>query len=538
MIRSTARMTPLLFAVLALAAGAASADVYVTSPETGRIVVMDGAGQITRVIGAAGGLAQPWAIAVDAHRNLLVTDYAAGRVLRYAADGSDASIVATRIPKPDGLSVAPSGDLFLVSRDETDRSPRLRLRADTSDSTDQLLRDVWMIPSAGGAAVRIASIGVSNRLAGTATLTSGPYAGDLLVLSTLPGMIARLSRTGPADFARDADFATGIPGEPTGITVTRTGRVLVSTSDGRVIAYSETGQRLSPDFATGLAAGPSRISENFDGVVHITHPGSNVINRYDAHANRLADLTVGAYPAAAALTSACVPTPAGQLVTVSPAAGVNVTYDNVTQAGETCLVTTALGAGTTVTPQMNTIPSYARKLWEDPGFVVYQLTTTALFTDTIASDFFSMNPDARVLHASGSGNVMQDTTVLVTPEDPRARTKTFSEFVVYLDTRPRSDVILDKLNRLQEELDTFGANIDPALRSQIQLLITEVAALIGQAGPDSDPSGAIDLLEQLKALVRQYSGEGIPNVPGVDGGGNPAGGLVALADTLIFSLGI
>jgi len=537
MTRSTARLTPAILVVLAMATGAAVADVYVTSPETGRIIVMDGAGQITRVIGEAGGLSRPWAIAVDARRNLLVTDYAMDRVLRYAPDGSDASIVATRIPRPDGLSVAPSGDLFLVSRDDTETGPKLRLRSSTWEQQVEPLRDVWMIPM-GGTAVRIASIAESTRLAGTAILSSGPFAGDLVVLSTRPGMIARFHAAGPAEYTREADFATGIAGEPTGIAVSRTGKVLVSTSDGRVVAFSDEGQRLSPDFATGLAAGPSRISVNFDGVVHVTHPGSSVINRYDAHANRLADLTVGVYPAAAALTSACVPTPAGQLVSVSPAAGVNVTFDNVTQAGETCLVTTALGAGSTVTPQMNTIPSYARKLWEDPGFVVYQLTTTTSFTDTIASDFFSMNPDARVLHASGSGNVMQDTTVLVTPDDPRARTKTFSEFVVYLDTRPRSEVILDKLSRLQEELDAYGPSIDPAVRTQIELLITQVADLIGQGGADSDATGAIDLLKQLKALVRQYSGEGIPNIPGVDGGGNPAGGLVSLADTLIFSLGI
>jgi len=535
--RSTTRAALSFVAVLALMVGAVPAEVYVTSPETGRIVVLDGSGAVERVICAAGGLSQPFAIAVDSHRNLLVTDYARDRILRYAPDGSDASVVASRIPRPDGLSISPSGDLFLVSRDDTRLNTKLRLREQV-DLVDQYLRDVWMVPAGGGGAIRIARIDSSNRLAGTATLVSGPYEGDLLVLSTLPGMIARLSRTGTSGFTRMADFTTGIPGEPTGIAVTRTGTVLVSTSDGRVLAFSDSGSPLGPDFATGLETGPSRLSVNFDGVVHITHVGSSIINRYDAHANRLADLSAGSYPAAAALTSACVPTPAGQSVMVLPAAGVSVTYDNVTQAGETCLTTTALAAGVNVTPQSNTIPSYARRLWEDPGFVVYQLTTTARFTDTIASDFFSMNPDARVLHASGSGNVMEDATTLVTPDDPRVRTKTFSEFVVYLDTRPASDVVLVKLARLQDELDTFGGSIDPTLRTQIQLLITEAAGLIGSGGADSDAAGAVLVLKQLKQFVRQHSGEGIPNVPGVDGGGNPAGGLIALADTLIFSLGV
>src|SRR5262245_44357182 len=95
-----------LIALLVVAlAGNASAEVFVTSPHTGRILVLNSSGAVTRVIGSPGGMTEPYAMAVDSARNLLVADYAAGRVLRFNPEGTNATIVASNIPKPDGISI-------------------------------------------------------------------------------------------------------------------------------------------------------------------------------------------------------------------------------------------------------------------------------------------------------------------------------------------------------------------------------------------------------------------------------------------------
>ncbi|HET9481794.1 MAG TPA: DUF6689 family protein [Candidatus Polarisedimenticolia bacterium] len=525
-------------------AGTARAEVFVASPSTGRVLVLDSDGGLVGTIGAAGGLAAPSSLAVDSQRNLLVADYAAGRIIRYSADGANASLVATGIPKPDGLSIGPSGTLFLVSRDDQGMAPRLRLRS-PGDSITVYLREVWTVPAGGGLPARIASIDESTRLTQTAVPAAGPYAGDVFVLSSRPGLIARLTLdSAKGTWARMADLATGVPGEPTGMAVTRTGQILVSTSDGRILRYSPFGQRLTPDFAGGLPAGPTSLSINFDGIVHVTPIGGTTVIRFNPYAERLADLSSASTPIAAALNSACAPTPVGANVMVSPAAGVNIIFDNVTQAGQTCLQSSLLGPGVVSTPQGNTIPEFARKLFEDPGFVVYNLTTTARFTDSIATEFFSHNPDARLLHAHGSGQVMEDITTLVTPNDPRGRTPLFSEFVVYLDTRTPQIATLTKLERLQGLLDPETGvigNVSPDLLAALAAQIEVVAAAIGLAGPDSDRETAVGTLIQLKQFVRENSGEGIPNSPGGpegEEGTNAAGSFLSWADSLIFSLSV
>jgi len=533
-----------LVALLAVAmAGTASAEVFVTSPTTGRILVLDSNGAVTRVIGSPGGMTEPYAMATDAERNLLVADYATGRLLRFNPEGTNASIVASNITKPDGLSVGPAGDVFLVSRDN--RTPSTRLKNQTGDPTElssaAFLHQVWMVPAGGNLPLAIGAVDESFRLAQTLTAPSGSYTGDLLVLSTRPGLVARFTQTGPTSFERSGDFISYIPGEPTSMAYTRTGELLVSTSDGRILRFSDTGAPLQPDFAAGLPVGPTRLSINRDGVIHLTPVGSTSIIRFDPYAMRLPNLAGATVPLATAVTTGCVPTPVGQHVTVSPAAGVNVIFDNVIQTGQTCLQTTALGPGVTTTPNGNVIPSFAKKLWEDPGFIVYDLTTTARFTDSIAEEFFSANSNARLMVAHGTNGVFADNTVLVVPFDPRGRTGGLSEFVIYLDTRPNNAVVLLKLADLQNSLNTFSSVIDPDLLLQLQTMVGLLPAFIGNGGVDADRPGAVSLLRDIKAFIRLHSGEGIrnrPNGPDETGPGNAAGTIISFADTLIFQLSL
>lgn len=527
--------------VLVAAAGTATAEVYVTSPNKGQILVLDSTGKVTRTIGGAGTIVQPFGIAMDSRRNLLVADYSAGRILRFSLDGSS-TVVASNIPRPDGLSVSASGEIFLVSRDNrTAAAAGARLKASPGRTRlSNQLRHVWMIPPDSGPPVLVGKVEESFRLAQTQSVDSGTYKGDLLVLSTRPGLVARFARMGSRSFSRRSDFIGYVPGEPTSMAFTRNHELLISTSDGRVLRYSDTGVQLQPDFATGLPVGPTSVAISSDGIVHVTPIGSSSILRFDPYGSRLPALSTysSSISLAVSLIPGCVPTPVGQNVNVSLAPGVNVVFDNVVSAGQTCLVTTSLGPGVLTSPNNNTIPSFALKLWEDPGFVVYDVTTTALFTDTISEEFFSPNPDARLLVAHGSGGDFNDNTVLVTQTDPRGRTGQLSEFVLYLDTRPNLDVILLKLADLQNVVNTFGPIINPSLVPQIQTLVSEVTTAIGSGGSDADRPGAIELLKALKTLIRENSGEGIPNRPGPDGGGNAAGTLVSFADTLIFQLSL
>ena len=520
-------------AALFLLVGTAGADIYVTSPGTGRVAVLDAAGQVIRTLGDTGGLEQPYSVVLDSQRNLIVADWSAGRIVRLDPDGTNGTVIASNIPKPDGLSLGPAGEIFLVSRDDRTLAGRFGGRA--QDESSLYLRGVWMIPPDGGMPVMIASIDDSIRLAQSVAMTSG----ELLVLSTRPGFVARLRPVATGGFERLGNLITAIPGEPTSMTLSSLGTILISTSDGRVLGYSKTGVRL-PDFAIGQPVGASRISSGIDGVVNLTTLGGTELRRFDRNGHVLSPISISGVPMAGTVQGSCVPTPTGTQVTVTPSAGVNVIFDRVVSAGETCLRSTPLAAGQTLSPNGNTIPPFARKLFEDPGFVVQDVTTTAGFTDSIAVEFLAPNPNARLLVAHGSGQTFEDATVLVTPIDPRGRVGGLSEFVIYLDTRPTTELVLTKVADLQANVaNGVNRGVDPDLVALFQGIVDGITAAVGSAGKDADREQASNLIRQFKALARSRSGNGLPNgidaVPG-SGATNPAGDWLAAADTLLWSL--
>ncbi len=521
-------------AAMLLLMGTAAADVYVTSPSTGRVVVLDSAGEVVRELDGAGGLQQPFAVILDSRSNLIVADWAAHRIVRLSPDGIDAGVIASNIPRPDGLSLGPAGELYLVSRDDRPFTTRIATRG--PEDLSARLRSVWMIPAGSALPVSIATIDESKRLAQTLVEPGG----DLLVLSTRPGLVARLRQTATGEFERLGNLISGIPGDPTSMAINSLGQILISTSDGRVLRYSAAGAR-GIDFAQGLPAGATRITNGLDGVVHLTVVGGTELRRFDRHGANLPSLSAAAVPMAGTVPGSCVPTPVGTNVTVSPSAGVNVIFDRVVSSGQTCLTTAALGPNQNVSPNGNIIPAYARKLWEDPGFVVNDVTTTAGFTDSIAVDFLAPNPDARLLVAHGSEQTFEDATVLVTPIDPRGRVGGLSEFVIYLDTRPPAAVSLAKLAALQANVaNGLNRQVDPQLEAQFQAIVDGITEALGLAGPDADREFAAMQLRQFKALARARSGNGLPNgMDAVPGGGatNPAGDWLAAADTLLWSLG-
>src|SRR5678816_2034822 len=125
-----------------------------------------------------------------------------------------------------------------------------------------------MIPSGSSLPIRIGAIDESFRLAQAQPVPSDPYKGDLLVLSTRPGLVARFIQTGPTTFERSQDLISYVPGEPTSMAFGRSG--------------------------------------------HMAPVGSTSIMRDGAFAMRLPTPWGATVPLAAALTTGCVPTPVGQ----------------------------------------------------------------------------------------------------------------------------------------------------------------------------------------------------------------------------------
>ena len=158
-------------------------------------------------------------------------------------------------------------------------------------------------------------------------------------------------------------------------------------------------------------------------------------------------------------------------------------------------------------------------------------------TDSIAVEFLAPNPNARLLVAHGTGQIFEDATVLVTPIDPRGRVGGLSEFVVYLDTRPASQLVLTKVAGLQANVaNGVNRGVDPDLVAIFQGIVNDITLAVGSAGKDADREEAAQLLRQFKALARARSGNGLPNgidaVPG-SGATNPAGDWLAASGVVV-----
>ena len=80
----------------------------------------------------------------------------------------------------------------------------------------------------------------------------------------------------------------------------------------------------------------------------------------------------------------------------------------------------------------------------------------------------------------------------------------------------------------------FGTG-DPDFKPDYSKLPPELQKVFAYIDTNID-----DHAENIQNWIKQpsisNSGEGIPNRPGIDGGGNAAGSLISDADTLIFQL--
>jgi len=510
--------------LMAACLSAYSQQIFVANSSNGRITVFDLSGASTPFNGNTSSLVTPLGITLDAAGGLIVCDNQRGRIVRYAPTGAGPSVLASDIARPDGPSFGSGGDLFFVT------SP--------DGASSSKVKDVFVLPGGSGPPVKIASLSDSRLLRDTAVVPLGPFAGQLLVLSSKPAFIARFSQVSPTSYVREPNFASGFSGEPSGMAITPLGDLLVSGTDGVVRRFDSAGNRLA-DFAAGLGNGQTRIAVGTDGTVYVTNRNRPALFRFDASGARLSDFGGSLQSPAGVAVHEFAPTPVGQNVTVTPIPGVVVTYDSVVEAGFTSAERTFLDPGETTTPCGNVIPAFAAPPAGDDHFTVIQIETTAGTTDSIEIDLAHPDGNSRGFHAAcpphADGGFV-DVTVLAVPGDPRMHIPQFSEFAIVTDTRPNSDVIRFKLNSLTIMLGPGSPSeqfIEPATLQTLRTFLNNASFHIGVG----DNPRAIEELRGLIAAVRAGSGTTIPNSASSPGG-NIAGGLVSLADTLIFSLSL
>ena len=533
---SVSRAAGLCAALALLVAPAFAQPVYVANSSNGRINVFDVEGHGTLFAGDTSSLAKPLGIVLDGTGGLVVCDNQRGRIVRYDASGAGPAVLASDLPRPDGPSLGQGGDIFFVT------SP------DGANSTK--LRDVYVLPAGSGPAVKIAYLDDSRLLRHTAVVPVGPYAGDLLVLSSKPAFIARFSMEAPGSFTRQPNFVSSLLGEPTGMAFTSSGDLLVSGIEGVIRRFDSSGNALS-DFASGLGAGPTRIAIGADGTVYVTNRTPPSVLRFDAAGMRLANLSGGLQSPAGVAVPGLAPTPVGTNVTVTPIPGVTVTFDNVAEPGFTTGVRTYLEPGQRTTPCGNVIPDYLDLPAGDTRFVIIRLDTTAFFTDSILTDILHPDGNSRAFHAAcppggSSGTPLaecppivegfSDATVLAVPGDPRSRVPTFSEFVVVTDTRPNGVVIWGKFEALWSTVAP-GSPAEQAIPEATLWAIRGFIARTSWLIFIHNYAGAIEELQNLKDYVRANSGTTIPNNSRAYGG-NIAGTLLSQAATLTFSLSL
>ena len=271
--------------------------------------------------------------------SVIAADSVGQRLLFYpeaqGPDRVDGQVIAT-IPWPDGVSLDPRGNLFLVSSPGTPK--------------------VWMLPVGGarpggyGDPVLVDPAVPAVILEDTKSVgfTAGTLeAGDLLVLSRAPATVFRYRKgvTGweRQEFIPKSAFPKGA--SPTGMSFSPRQELLVSTLAGTILRFDASGQRVLPDFARGCGSGRLKIAVGIQegksrAFVANRSNGGRVLRfliqpdgtgTLDGDVNERVCQPNGVGIA----SNSAVPTPTGANVTVKPAPEVEIAYDVVNAAGLT-----------------------------------------------------------------------------------------------------------------------------------------------------------------------------------------------------------
>jgi hypothetical protein len=267
--------------------------------------------------------------------HIIVCQQRGGNILFYQNAQGAGSVITNTIKLPDGPSLDPAGNLYVVST-----------------GSKLVASQVWRIPIGGGgvggygtpAAIDLDA--PSDLLEDTRVVpaTAGELlAGDLLVVSRTPARVIRY-RYEEGTWERLTSFIEiGGGVQPTGIAFTSGGEILVSTLKGVIMRFDMNGDRISPDFVSGLGSGRFKLAVGFEGgseYAFVASRSGGKVVRFKivgGVGTAPASVTAGlSLPNGVAITSGLsVPTPVGSLVTVNPAPEVEITFDSITSPGFT-----------------------------------------------------------------------------------------------------------------------------------------------------------------------------------------------------------
>jgi len=377
-------------------------------------------------------------------------------------------------------------------------------------------------------------------------------AGNILILvdSGAPGFgfLAEFEKTGPGTFVRLPDvIAPGsmVP-KPAGFAITPDGDiVLVDQTSG---LHYVVGGVVVP---FGEAQGPhfADMEIGSDGTIYLVNDEAGVIERYDEYGVRLLpDLTGGITNPTAVTAASFAPTPEGPNSYVEPIEGVQITYEEVTNAGFTSAW--AESSQSRVSPEGNFLPDCAII----PGsradhFLYIGIATEAVYRSLIQVDV--LMEGSRLFYASGIGDTFRDFTVVGSIEDARGTMPRFSEFtptggtrletgptevVLVDDTRPLPNVTLYKFWRLALAMDTAVVPSQGSCPWEVLYFLQSFRERARYQYDEGNKLNALSELAVMNSVLRDHSGWCVPDSSDDEEMGNLVGKILAHSKTLMHSI--
>lgn len=364
---------------------------------------------------------------------------------------------------------------------------------------------------------------------------SGERAGHVLVLlsggETTPPYLAEFRRTGLTTFEELTPVLEEATSDAVGFAIRPNGDIVLLDRETGMYDVGQQGDLTHFGPCVGIYG--NDIDVGADGTIYVTDAEVNRTHRFDPAGHWILpslNCCVGSPTAVAAV--GFTPSPPGGSVPVTPVAGVELLFEEITNGGYTSGTMTQ--SASRVSPEGNTLPEYAGAPDGREGFAYVSLATTAVYENLVQVDV--LLPGSRLFFAHGTGQVFRDVTVEGSLEDARGVISRFSEVVVVDDTRSLSAVIDDKFARLFAILSPNAAarraSVERAKKAlRLHALLAE--RLYGSGLTEA----AIDELSELNDDARAFAGVAIPN-SSASPGGNLAGEILSRSKTLMFSLSL
>lgn len=489
------------------------AQVYAADWATGYIYSYDDT--VATVINPSQQIPSPLGMSLDEEGWLVISQPIQGIILRLNPDDQTVQIISDAVP--GGLDAYPDAgpDIYAV------RNP--------GDGLHPELVTLVVGPSP---ARPILEFQDSDELADVQVYPMGESAGNILVLSRTPGFLAEIRRNALWDFERLDDVVSDIPGDPVGFSITPGGDIVILDSDDGMFLVTPSG--LEP-FGSAGGPGLERISIASEGAIFITDGYTGVIHRFDSDGNPiLPDLDGGIVHPRGIVAASFIPTPPGGNVPSNPLGDVEMLFEYVARGGFT--IASATVSEGRVSPEGNFLPDYVDPPGGERGeFIYVSLGTQAVHENVVQVDV--LQEGTRMFFAHGTGETFHDVTVEGSIEDARGIISRFSEVVLVEDNRALLDVVDDKIDRLETEMEAASQIVfGPCVVNAFQLLKQQLETAVASYGVGAIGQ-AIEELQELNDMIRAYAGTCIPNSPEYEEG-NVAGELLSLSKTLMFSLGL